>query len=287
MKTLLSCLSWAALSCTILAARPVTAQEPESASPPAVGDTLTAATSLSLRYSDLLRREVILQNGDVVGEINELIVGPRGSVDFLVAANGDQMFAIPYHVVNFNRAGQVQLTLMPAQFDQLPFFSLTQWPNFNSPAFRQKEVAVFGPTGIGPAPNASAPVVSRSEAVNPTDQERAARAGDPETNFPINNRVETKSIGGAKTAEDSKKLNTSPRAAGYRGPARPPVPGVDAPATAPDAPPPSPNSGRPQSRSGPAPRPSSTGEYNQGSATLGGTGGSSGTGGASSGVRNR
>jgi hypothetical protein len=261
----------ASLGCCLMTGMIGLAQETSEPAPepvPVAGNASAHVTVQSRRLSELLDRDVILQNGDVVGQTLDVVVSARNRADYVLATNGAEMFVIPFSAMTFNRYGQVQLPLMPDKFAALPVFTEDAWPNFTAPAFRQQVMAVYGPSGIGPAPNANAPTASR-DAVNPADQEQATRAGAPDTNFPINNRITGRAVGGARTDEDSRKQatpgNNAPRAAGQRGAARPPVV-TDAPANNPDAAPPAATSGRPQSRSGPAPRPSSTGEYNTGSA---------------------
>lgn len=97
------------------------------------------------RWSQLMDSDVILKGGDTAGSITDFVIGPQGNIEYLVATNGEQMYSIPFGAAQMNAQNQLQLDLTSAQFQQMPFFSNNNWPNFATPQFRGQMVNTFGP----------------------------------------------------------------------------------------------------------------------------------------------
>ena len=67
----------AAVAGASLAVAPNFAQDAKI-SPPVVSPRVTAAQTMML--SDLMRGEIVLQNGESVGQISDFVIGPQGDV---------------------------------------------------------------------------------------------------------------------------------------------------------------------------------------------------------------
>jgi len=242
------------------------------------GLPVKSAASDSLRPSKVMGSDIILRDGHVVGQIKDFVIGPDQRVDFAVGLRNStgEYFPIPFSAISLNPYHQVPLPLTSAQFARLPFFTTDSWPNFNAPVFREQVLAVYGSTGIGPAPNKNFPIVSGT-----VMRERAKLAQDPYpdgpigTTFPINNRIPSNVLTSGLRAPSSAPL---PPDLATRLPAPYPMPSQLGPRpNAPDAAPANPGHTIPRSITGPALRAKGVSEYIEFSPRSGATGRSGGS----------
>jgi hypothetical protein len=224
----------------------VTAQETRDAA--SAPPPSAPAPSRAQRTSDLLRAPVLLRSGEAAGHVTDLVVDSRGNVSYVVAEIEGLKYLVPYRAMTFDRSGRTAwINLTPERFDEVAFYSGPRLPDLSSALVRQEVLApfIFAPADAW-AEHDLAPV--------PVKQPAAIGNVDP---------VRTREVRG-------QPLTTS-RAEEIIDIIEAPVPN-----------PPPKNPGTPP-RS--VPRANSTGEYGAGNRTLGGTGGTSGGGGAAPGAR--
>jgi hypothetical protein len=276
----------AAFACTAMAwgqqiPRPQPDEPPDTV---VTGFPVKSAAADSLRPSNVMGSDLILKDGQVVGQIKDFVIGSDQRVDFAIGLRNatGEYFPIPFSAISLNPYHQVPLPLTSSQFLRLPFFTTDAWPNFHAPVFREQILAVYGSSGIGPAPNKNFPMVSGT-----VMRERAKLAQDPYpdgpigTTFPINNRIPSYTLTSGLRAPASPPL---PPDLATRLPAPYPMPSqITARPNAPDAAPASPGHVVPRSITGPALRAKGVSEYlefSPRSGATGGTGGSSDTSGS-------
>jgi hypothetical protein len=123
-------------------------------------DSAAVAGQVQL-LSDLLDAQVLLQDGDAVGDITDLVLGPRGNILYAVATYEGRKYLIPYRGMSFNPADQtVQLSLTADQFQDVHFFEGRNLPNLSAPAVRRQILMLFSG---GQARGAAEPRVQESE----------------------------------------------------------------------------------------------------------------------------
>ncbi|MDZ4688539.1 MAG: hypothetical protein SH850_25980 [Planctomycetaceae bacterium] len=150
---------------------PTSAQNP-GANPPmqagATGNFGFAGRSLpTLRLSDLMNKDLLLQGGQGVGTVSDIVLNRNGSILYLVGANAtnEQMFTIPVQAANFSiHDFALTLSLTPEQFRGLPTFNSTTIPNFNSVAYQRSVYTAYG-------------LAKMNQSLEPTDPEREAGTG--------------------------------------------------------------------------------------------------------------
>lgn len=131
-----------AIAGTVLSVAPCFAQEAKI-SPPVLSPRVTAAQTMML--SDLTKWEIVLQNGEPVGQIVDFVIGTQGDVLFAIGTLNNQNYVMPYSAMVLDAKGRmVQLAATPEQFDQLSFFKGRSFPDFSSPPFRQEMTRIYG-----------------------------------------------------------------------------------------------------------------------------------------------
>jgi hypothetical protein len=137
---------------TVLGAVPIFAQSNRlpPARPPGTQPALSAAVrpappARSQRLSELLNSTVFLSSGAQAGEIRDIVIGPTGQVDYLVAITPDERwYAIPYEAAVLDPAQhQVRVPLTTAEFNSMLFFTVRTWPNFDDRDYRLRLARVF------------------------------------------------------------------------------------------------------------------------------------------------
>ena len=95
------------------AAIPLFAQERTGTNSATV--TASETSGQAQLMSQVLNSQVTLENGETVGTISDLVLGPQGNVLFAVGTSGDERFAVPFNAVDFNAEQQT------AMLDLRPF----------------------------------------------------------------------------------------------------------------------------------------------------------------------
>lgn len=133
--------------------------------------------------TDLLDADVLLQDGDAAGEVSNLVIGPRGTIQYLVATHEGRNYLIPFRALNFNAEPRtVQLPLTPEQFDDVVFFEGRNLPDLTSVAVRRQMSALFGVREINTARltgTREAPTSSDSRSAAPPAERRTREVTSP------------------------------------------------------------------------------------------------------------
>lgn len=143
----------------VLAMAAITAAGQDRVNSPDVNSTTNTTTNTAISgtggqttlLSDIMNSDVMLQNNENVGQINDFVIGPQGNIQFAIGSgnnigNGNNNnFAIPFSALSVNSGNQsVNLNLSRDQFNELNFFSKNKLPDFSSRDFRQNLTQVFG-----------------------------------------------------------------------------------------------------------------------------------------------
>jgi hypothetical protein len=128
----------------------------------------------SQRLSELLNSTVTLSSGTAAGEIVDVVIGPAGNVDYLVANSQDRLYAIPYEAAVVDSVKHdVRLPLTVAEFNSMLFFTVRTWPDFDDRDYRLRLARLFWLTDdarlsrrVAPASD-TVPVAPGERAIDP------------------------------------------------------------------------------------------------------------------------
>jgi hypothetical protein len=213
--------------------------------------------------TDLLNADVMLVNDELAGEVTNLVIGPRGMIQYVVATHRGLNYLIPFRALDFDAAERVvRLPLNPSQFDEVVFFEDRNLPDLTSAAVRRQMSALFGvraintaratgtPEDIGlgaatPNPDGSVPPAPRTRPATgardetPTATDDAAVIATPRAPIRVESGSPQGTAGGASPSRPrGAARSTAPRVEsgspqGTAGGASPSRPGGAVPSTAP------------------------------------------------------
>lgn len=106
--------------------------------------TAPAPLARSQRLSELLNSKVTLSSGVAAGEIVDVVIGPAGNVDYLVANSQDRLYAIPYEAAVIDPVQHdVRVPLTVSEFNSMLFFTVRTWPDFDDRDYRLRLARLF------------------------------------------------------------------------------------------------------------------------------------------------
>ena len=161
--------------------------------------------------SDLLDAQVLLQNGDAVGDITDLVLGPRGNIQYAVATYNGRNYLIPYRGMTFNTADHtVQLTLTAEQFEEVQFFDGRNLPNLNSAPVRRQILTLFSGTQA-PVVAERDPAVNAPQTATETDRNARERTPDASRDDDVHESNRDRSTRDASRDDENARDDRSPR----------------------------------------------------------------------------
>lgn len=102
----------------------------------------------SHKAKSVLGSKVSIQEGLVIGTVDDIIFNDDGYIDYLVVLNEGKYVLVPWEAAKFDfakRTASVEIT--PERFREVPTFTQERWPNVYDPAYR---VQVYGYYGLKP-----------------------------------------------------------------------------------------------------------------------------------------
>lgn len=138
---LLACTMAAVLGGTAAAQTPA----PPTATPP--GTTAPAAVGQPFRAKQVLGSKVTITGDTTVGTVDDIVFDDSGTVEYLVVLNQGKMTTIPWQAAKFNYETQTAVVNITQQaYTAIPTYTVRQYPNFWTPAYRVETYKYFGLT---------------------------------------------------------------------------------------------------------------------------------------------
>jgi hypothetical protein len=100
-----------------------------------------------IRARSLLGTKVSLQGGTQAGTIEDFVVNDEGVIDYLIVANNGKLVTIPWDAAKFNwQSRTAVINVTPQVFQQVPTYTVDQYPNFYTPTYRTQIYKSWGLT---------------------------------------------------------------------------------------------------------------------------------------------
>ncbi|MFZ1984838.1 MAG: PRC-barrel domain-containing protein [Desulfatitalea sp.] len=104
------------------------------------------------RVSKLIGAEAISTNGEALGTIDDLVLGPDGHVSYLVISKAEmsggmaKLVAVPFDAAAPQRThdGRVVVSIDKQKLDNAPSFASNSWPDFSSGQWRDESRGYYG-----------------------------------------------------------------------------------------------------------------------------------------------
>ncbi|MDB5384679.1 MAG: PRC-barrel domain protein [Planctomycetaceae bacterium] len=136
---------------TVVSGRVISAQD--AAQPNAVPQQNPAAKPAgppgqSFRPKQIIGSKVNIEGNTAVGTIDDIVIDEHGNVDYLIVAKDDaSLVTVPWDAATFNADQQVATVQITSQkFQQVPTYTVKQYPVFTTPAYRAQVYKYYGIT---------------------------------------------------------------------------------------------------------------------------------------------
>ena len=95
--------------------------------------------------SSVIGSNVTLSDGSTAGQINDVVYGNDGAIDYAVIGNNGVFAAVPWSGLVWGADGAITLPLTRDQFGTIPTFGANAWSHFlTDAAFTQRLQTTFG-----------------------------------------------------------------------------------------------------------------------------------------------
>jgi sporulation protein YlmC with PRC-barrel domain len=153
MKTI-SILAIAAAFMLAFLAEPVTAEEQQQTKQQATGQQqqqkpLQAAGMH--KASDLMGKTITSQQGEELGNINDLLVSEQGEVQYIILSRGEvlgmggELVPVPWQAANLQmQQDKLVSSLDKQKIENAPSFKSDQWAQFTEPGYEQEVHSYYG-----------------------------------------------------------------------------------------------------------------------------------------------
>ena len=112
------------------------------------GTSKAASEGQHYRAKQILGARVNLDGKTSAGTVDDIVMDENGNVDYLIVVNQDErLVTVPWDATRFNvdkRTAVVDIT--PQKFQQVPTYTVEQYPVFSAPAYRTQIYRYYGLT---------------------------------------------------------------------------------------------------------------------------------------------
>ncbi|MDB5385439.1 MAG: PRC-barrel domain protein [Planctomycetaceae bacterium] len=107
-----------------------------------------AGPGQAFRAKQIIGSKVNIEGNTAVGTVDDIVIDEHGNVDYLIVAKDDaSLVTVPWDAAVFNadqRVATVQIT--PQRFQQVPTYTVKQYPVFGTPTYRAQVYKYYGVT---------------------------------------------------------------------------------------------------------------------------------------------
>jgi hypothetical protein len=122
---------------------PVTVR-PANPVPPQPGTT----TQATYRAKQVLGSKVMIQGNTAVGTVEDLVFDDAGNLEYMVVSHDGKLVTMPWEAGHFNPTDRVITAggITATQFNTIPTYTTTTYPEFYSPTYRNQIYKSYGLT---------------------------------------------------------------------------------------------------------------------------------------------
>jgi hypothetical protein len=101
----------------------------------------------AIRARSLLGTKISLQGGTQAGTIEDFVLSDEGVIDYVIVSNNGKLVTVPWDAAKFNwQSRTAVINVTPQVFQQVPTYTVEQYPNFYAPTYRTQIYKSWGLT---------------------------------------------------------------------------------------------------------------------------------------------
>ena len=138
---------------------PIVAAQAPPAPPAGAPDTVDQS---GFRIKSVLGATINFQGGSAAGTVDDVVLTHEGVIEYLIVNSGGKLVTVPWDAAKFNWQGAAvtapaavpaaparaiaTLSITPQQYQAIPTFTATTYPNFYAPTYRTDIYRAYGLT---------------------------------------------------------------------------------------------------------------------------------------------
>lgn len=136
----------------------------------------------TVRASELIGRDVVNQNEEELGSVEDVVIGRDGRVSYLVVAHGgvmgvgDNLIPVPFSAIEqqTSEKDNIVLNMSKEELEKAPNFAANEWPDFSDPTYENDVHGYFGASPAG-----TQGTMSGQESKTPGGLDVGTQSGEP------------------------------------------------------------------------------------------------------------
>lgn len=116
--------------------------------PPGASPKPGAEPEPHFRAKQIIGSKVSIDEDMSIGTVDDIVLDQAGNVDYLIVINKDQkLVTVPWDATRFDlEKHMATVHITPAQFKQVPTYTVQQYPVFSAPTYRTQVYKYYGLT---------------------------------------------------------------------------------------------------------------------------------------------
>lgn len=100
------------------------------------------------RAKQILGSKMHIEGNTAIGTIDDIVFDQDGNVDYIIVAKADEtLVTVPWDAAVFNVDRRiVEVNITPERFQQVPTYTVKQYPIFSTPTYRTQVYKYYGLT---------------------------------------------------------------------------------------------------------------------------------------------
>lgn len=112
-----------------------------------VPGTTAATAGQTFRAKQVLGTKVSIEGNVSIGTVEDLVFADQGYIEYLIVQNEGRLVTVPWQAARFNFQQQTAVVnITQDKFRAVPTYTVQEYPNFTTPAYRTEIYRVYGLT---------------------------------------------------------------------------------------------------------------------------------------------
>jgi hypothetical protein len=136
-----------AVVCVLAAGTTARTQPPQPATGVQVAPGAPAAATTTYRAKQILGSRIFIQGNTAVGTVDDIIFDAAGNLEYVIVNNDGKLVTVPWDAARWDLTKQMgMLSLTAEQYNTIPTYTSTTYPDFWTPTYRTQVYKYYGMT---------------------------------------------------------------------------------------------------------------------------------------------
>jgi hypothetical protein len=114
---------------------------------PAQDAPTKAAATTHYRAKQVMGATVNIEGNTSVGKVDDIVFDDNGQIEYMIVLNHGKLVTVPWEAAKFNfEKRTAMIPIAPEKFQQIPTYTVDQYPVFSAPTYRTQTYQYYGLT---------------------------------------------------------------------------------------------------------------------------------------------